>query len=262
MTIRRLIVRVVLPALLLALLGPVAWSAATHHSPPYAWHQAPHAPSGLAPSPAAERRAVVQVYAASAFSWRGIFAVHTWVVTKPAGAAAYTRYDVVGWGGGHIARNRHPADAEWFGARPRLLADLRGPAAAGAIPRIEAAVASYPYADTYRTWPGPNSNTFVAHIGRSVPELGLDMPANAIGKDYRPWRDPVGTPPSGQGAQVSLLGALGLIVSPVEGIEVNVLGLSAGVDLDTPALRLPALGRWPAREPAEEEESPPTSASR
>lgn len=239
-------------ALVAALAGPVAWSAATHERPAYAWHQAPHTPSGLAPSPAAEPRAVVQVYAASAFAWRGIFAVHTWVVTKPAGGDAYTRYDVVGWGGGRIVRNRHAPDAQWYGAPPRLLVDLRGEAAAKAIPRIEAAVADYPYASAYRTWPGPNSNTFVAHIGRSVPDLGLDLPANAIGKDYRPWSDPVGAPPSGAGVQVSLLGALGVIVSPVEGVEVNLLGLSAGLDLDHPALRLPAAGRWPAQEAGRE----------
>lgn len=235
-------------ALLAVLAGPVAWSAATHDRAAYAWHQAPHTPSGLAPAPAEEPRAVVQAYAASAFSWRGIFAVHTWIVTKQAGADAYTRYDVVGWGGGRVVRNRHAPDAQWYGATPRLLVDLRGEAAARAIPRIEAAVASYPHANTYRTWPGPNSNTFVAHIGRSVPDLGLDMPANAIGKDYRPWTEAIGAPPSGTGVQVSLLGALGLIVSPVEGVEINLLGLSAGVDLDQPALRLPAVGRWPVQD--------------
>ncbi|NDA85703.1 MAG: DUF3750 domain-containing protein, partial [Burkholderiaceae bacterium] len=33
------------------------------------------------------------------------------------------------------------------------------------------AVQSYPYADSYTMWPGPNSNTFTAHVGREVPEL-------------------------------------------------------------------------------------------
>lgn len=230
--------------LLLALAGPVAYSAATHEVPTFAWHQAPHTPAGLAPPPDEERRAVIQVYAARAFSWRGIVAVHTWLVTKPAGGDAYTRYDVVGWGGGRVAVNRHAPDAQWFGAAPGLLVDLRGAEAEALIPRIEAAVADYPYARTYRSWPGPNSNTFVAHIGRSVPELGLDLPANAIGKDYRAWNDPVGAPPSGSGVQVSILGALGLIVSPREGLEINVLGLSAGVDMDPLALRLPAVGAW------------------
>ncbi|MFA7429750.1 MAG: DUF3750 domain-containing protein [Rhodospirillaceae bacterium] len=236
--------RAVALTLALALTGPVAFSAATHEIPDFAWHQAPHTPAGLAPAPDIEHRAVIQVYAARAFAWRGIFAVHTWVVTKAAGGEAYTRYDVVGWGGGRVAINRHAPDAQWFGAAPDLLVDLRGEKAEALLPRIEAAVANYPYATTYRTWPGPNSNTFVAHIGRSIPELGLDLPANAIGKDYRPLTDPIGAAPSGSGVQVSLLGALGLIVAPREGVEINVLGLSAGVDLDPLALRLPAVGRW------------------
>jgi hypothetical protein len=243
MSLKR-ITRAAVLTILLALTGPVAYSAVTHDVPDFAWHQAPHTPSGLAPAPEAEPRAVIQIYAARAFSWRGIFAVHTWVVSKPAGGDTYTRYDMVGWGGGRVAVNRHAPDAQWFGAAPDLLVDVRGAEAEALLPRLNAAVEDYPYATTYRTWPGPNSNTFVAHIGRSVPELGLDMPANAIGKDYRPITDPVGLAPSGSGVQVSLFGALGLIVAPREGVEINVLGLSAGVDLDPLALRLPAVGRW------------------
>jgi hypothetical protein len=111
------------------------------------------------------------------------------------------------------------------------------------IDQVEAAVKSYPYEDTYRTWPGPNSNTFVAHIGRSVPELHLDLPSNAIGKDYQPLDAAFGRAPSGTGVQVSLFGLLGVIVAPEEGLEINVLGLSLGADVAEPALRLPGLGR-------------------
>ena len=42
----------------------------------------------------------------------------------------------------------------------------------------------YPYADSYRVWPGPNSNTFTAFVLREVPELRVDLPPTAIGKDY------------------------------------------------------------------------------
>src|SRR3546814_12902964 len=47
-------------------------------------------------------------------------------------------------------------DRHWFGSAPQILAELRGSAAAEAIPQIEAAVAAYPFATQYRTWPGPN----------------------------------------------------------------------------------------------------------
>jgi hypothetical protein len=111
------------------------------------------------------------------------------------------------------------------------------------ITRIEAAIASYPYANAYRAYPGPNSNTFLAHIGREVPELKLDLPANAIGKDYRPIGDPVGRSPSGSGVQFSIYGLLGASVGLEEGLEINVLGLNFGLDLNSPGLRLPFVGR-------------------
>lgn len=213
--------------------APRGWMFAARHS------------SGLAPDPAAlADTAIVQVYAAPTYGWRGYFAVHPWIIFKRAGETAYTRYEVIGFGtGNHVQRDRNVPDGLWFGAVPRLLVDKRGPDAAALIAPIEAAISSYPWPDEYRAWPGPNSNTFLAHIGREVPELGLDLPANAIGKDYRPLPALIGRPPSGSGVQLSLYGMLGLILSPEEGIEFNVLGLSFGVDLNRPALRLPSVGR-------------------
>ena len=41
--------------------------------------------------------AVVQVYGARTWGWRGNFGVHTWVAVKPAKARAYTVYEVIGW---------------------------------------------------------------------------------------------------------------------------------------------------------------------
>jgi hypothetical protein len=76
-----------------------------------------------------------------------------------------------------------------------------------------------------------------------VPSLKLDLPANAIGKDYRPLTNPIGVSPSGSGVQISLLGLLGVSVGFQEGIEFNVLGLNFGIDFNTPALRLPFWGR-------------------
>lgn len=226
------------------LLLPVAVSVATHTPSADPWYAASRAPSGLAPDPAKVREPVVQVYAARAFAWRGAFGVHTWIVVKPRDAAAFTRYDVVGWGGPPVVRKNYLApDAAWFGAPPELLADRRGEGVDALIARVEAAVAAYPHNDRYRTWPGPNSNTFTAHVARSVPELRLDLPPTAIGKDYLPLSSALAFAPSGTGGQVSLLGLLGLTVGTEEGVELNVLGLSLGVDVTRPALRLPGLGR-------------------
>jgi hypothetical protein len=229
---------------------PLAISVATHTPAAATWQTASREPTGLAPDPAKVREPVIQVYAARTFGWRGAFAVHSWIAVKREDAAAYTRYDVVFWGGPpHVRQNFAAPDAEWFSSRPDLLVDRRGEGVEALIDRVEAAVASYPHNDTYRTWPGPNSNTFVAHIGRNVPELRLDLPSNAIGKDYQPLSAAIGRAPSGTGVQASLFGLLGVIVAPEEGLEINVLGLSLGVDVADPALRLPGLGRVGAEEP-------------
>lgn len=223
---------------------PLAISVATHTPAAATWQTASRAPTGLAPDPALVREPVIQVYAARTFGWRGAFGVHSWIVVKRAGADAYARYDVIFWGGPpHVRLNAAAPDALWFGSHPDLLVDRRGEGVEALIDQIEVAVKRYPYHDEYRTWPGPNSNTFIAHIGRSVPDLRLDLPANAIGKDYQPLSSALGRAPSGTGVQASLFGLLGVIVAPEEGLEVNVLGLSLGVDVAEPALRLPGLGR-------------------
>ena len=210
------------------------------------WRTASREPVGLAPDPAVTSDAVVQVYGARTVGWRGVFGVHTWVAVKPEGADAYTVYEVVGWrlrwnGSAVVVSQRH-ADGRWFGAEPELYADKRGPEAAALIPRIEAAARSYPYAGEYRAWPGPNSNTFVAWIARAVPELEADLPPTAIGKDYL-GSSIVDSAPSGSGGQVSLAGLLALTVSGVEGLELNVLGLTFGISPWPLAIKLPLIGR-------------------
>ena len=226
-------------------LGVADASRQTGGSGPTTWYAASRASVGLAPDPVLHADlAVVQVYAARTWGWRGRFAVHPWIIHKRAGQTEYTRHEVIGWRAPDVVRrNSALPDGRWFGAEPVLLVDHRGVKAGAMIDAIEAAIASYPYADHYRSYPGPNSNTFLAHIGREVPQLALDLPAHAIGKDYRPLYAPVGLSATGRGVQVSLLGLLGLSVGLAEGIEFNLLGLHFGVDLDRPALRLPFIGR-------------------
>jgi hypothetical protein len=210
------------------------------------WRTASRAPVGLAPDPSKTPEAVVQVYAARAVRWRGYFGVHSWVAVKPAGARAYTVYEVIGWrlrySDSALAIRERGPDERWFGAEPELLADKRGAGVDKLIERIDAAARTYPYAAEYGVWPGPNSNTFTAWIARAVPELKVDLPPTAIGKDY--LRDRwLATAPSGRGLQVSLYGLLGFTASTIEGMEINILGLNFGFDPFAPALRLPMLGR-------------------
>ena len=203
--------------------------------------------AGMAPDPAKTPEAVVQVYAARALNWRGFFGVHTWIATKPENAAEYHVHHVIGW---RVRRNlpgvvSQPGipDGRWFGNLPELIADVRGPRAAQAIPKILSAVEQYPYVNDYQLWPGPNSNTFTAYVARHAPELQLDLPATAIGKDFPINGSLLERAPSGSGYQLSLYGLLGILVAQEEGFELNLLGLSFGIDLTRPALRLPFVGR-------------------
>jgi uncharacterized protein DUF3750 len=203
--------------------------------------------AGIAPPAETTPEAVVEVYAARALNWRGIFGVHTWIATKPENAKEYTVHQVIGW---RVYRNL-PAvysapgipDGRWFGHEPTLIAELRGEAAARAIPKIIDAVATYPYPNEYTLWPGPNSNTFTAYIGRQVPELNMDLPATAIGKDYPINGSIIDRTPSGTGYQLSMLGVFGVTLAREEGFELNLLGLNFGIDFARPALKLPFIGR-------------------
>ena len=95
------------------------------------WYMARRDPTGLAPDPATTPDGVIQVYAARAVSWRGVFSVHTWIIVKPAGAARYSRYEVLGFGVANgapsVRVDRTGPDNYWFGARPTVILDRRGP---------------------------------------------------------------------------------------------------------------------------------------
>lgn len=240
--------RIQRPVLLIALLLLVPLLAsACSQSLGRDWRSASRDSAGIAPRAADTPEAVIQVYAARAFNWRGVLAVHTWLATKPAGADHYTVHQVVGWrrGGGRSVVVSTPdlPDRRWYDAEPELLLDLRGATAARLIPEVEAAIARYPHAHEYTLWPGPNSNTFVAYVGREVPGLELELPVTAIGKDYLAGGALADRAPSGTGVQLSLFGLGGLLVGLREGIEVNLFGLVFGLDAYPPAVKLPGLGR-------------------
>jgi hypothetical protein len=208
------------------------------------WQTADRSSAGLLPSPAGHPDAVVRVFAARTVRWRGIFAVHSWIVVKERNAPRYTRFDYTAWGE-PIRINGFAADGRWFGSRPETIAAADGEAADRMIPRILAAVESYQprgYGD-YRAWPGPNSNTFVTAVLASVPELRATLPPTAIGKDFPYDGGMFGLTPSRTGVRFTLDGYLGLTFGWVEGIELNFLGAVFGIDLRRPAIKLPGLGR-------------------
>jgi hypothetical protein len=206
--------------------------------------QLPAYGAGLAPDPVTTPEAVVQVYGARTMGVKGIFGVHTWVAVKPTNAMSWTVYEIIGWrlrwsDSALVIRERQP-DAPWFGSVPELYADKRGPGVEELIARIDKAAREYPYANTYTLWPGPNSNTFTAWIARTVPELQADLPSTAVGKDYI-GSTFVSTAPSGSGFQFTLAGLFGIAAGPVDGFELNLLGMNFGVSGS--GVKLPMVGR-------------------
>ena len=224
----------------------VAWRASTG---PSHWRDASHASTGQAPDPATMRSAVIQVYAARTWGARGGAAVHTWITAKRSDADEYERHEVIGWrlrrDESALVRRHGNPDAEWFSSRPTLLADIRGDGVDAVIDRMEAVIDAYPYKDRYERWPGPNSNTFTAFVARRVPELRLDLPPTAIGKDYLGNGELFGKAPSGTGYQFSAWGVFGVLAALEEGIEVNLGGMVAGIDFTSLAIKLPGIGTWP-----------------
>ena len=175
---------------------------------------------------------------------KGAVASHAWIVTKEANALAYNRYDKVGWGK-PVRRNAYAPDAFWYSNTPHVVVSVSGEQAARLIPKIEKAIAAYPYATpgAYRIWPGPNSNTFVAHVLRSVPELGVVLPPDAVGRDYLPDGKLFALDPDGKDVHATLYGLLGVSAGLRSGLELHIMGLVAGVDFQRPAIKIPAIGR-------------------
>lgn len=209
------------------------------------YRTANRASANIAPRPEDVNEAIILIYAARTFNWRGLFAVHTWIATKTKNAKHYVVHQKIGW---LLLRNLPPVlteedlpDRHWFNQKPVLILDIRGEKAEKLISKIHKEVKNYPFTNKYSYWPGPNSNTFIAFIGRKVPELRLLLPSIAMGKDYL-MRGFFVRAISGTGFQISFYGMLGLTLALKEGIEINILGLVYGISLFPLAIKLPGFG--------------------
>ncbi len=191
--------------------------------------------------------AAIQIYAARTWGLKKFLAVHTWLALKHPGDNEFTRYEIFAWAKYHnkevLIAHRGDHDASWYGNQPILLIDIRGQQAQELIGQVEQAINDYPFRNDYTAWPGPNSNTFTAFIGRQVPELKLDLPSTAIGKDYREINELISRSASGSGVQFSLWGLLGVSAGIEEGLEFNFLGLNFELDFFDLAIELPGIGR-------------------
>ena len=208
------------------------------------WRTADRSSAGLLPEPSKHPEAIIRVFAARTVRWRGIFAVHSWIVVKERGAPHYTRYDYTAWGE-PIRVDGFAPDGRWFGAVPETVVSVDGEISERLIPKIRSVIEKYKFSSygDYRPWPGPNSNTFVQAALDAVPELKAVLPPTAIGKDY-PYRGEwVGVHSVRHRRVCDVRGYVGLTIGWVEGFELNFFGGVLGFDLRRPALKFPGLGR-------------------
>lgn len=223
-------------------LATLLWGLGEH---PRSWRDARWSSAEILPPPSANDPAAIYIFSARTGGLKGALSEHAWIVVKQPRVARYERFDKVGWGA-PIRRNAYPPDGLWYSNRPRIVASLAGEAAERAIPAVLAAIADYPYAvhGGYRIFPGPNSNSFVAHVLQSVPQLGASLPSVSVGRDYPvaghlAWMDP-----DGREGHVSLFGYAGATLGVRSGFELNILGLVAGVDPLRLAIKIPAFGTF------------------
>ena len=152
------------------------------------WRTASRASAGIAPDPLTTPEAVLLVYGAPTWGWRGWFAIHTWIAAKRSGENYYTVYEVIGWrqyrGLPVVRIEKDLPDRYWFGEKPRLLREHRGEGVDQLIETVDRAARAYPWPNSYEAFPGPNSNTFTAWVARQVPALDLKLPFSAIGSGY------------------------------------------------------------------------------
>ena len=241
--------RYVYVLLFLTLIGPLYVLLSGQAKLGVDWRHANRTAAHIAPQPEQFKPALVQVYAARTYGWRGLLAAHTWIAVKPENATTYTVYQIIGWnifyGRDVLSITQDAPDRYWFGNKPWVVKELRGDEAARVIPLIQQAVTEYPYQRNYNFWPGPNSNTFPAFIGRKVPELNLQLPSIAIGKDYLDWSHNkfIARTQSNTGYQFSIFGLAGLNISKTEGLEISILGLVYGINPMQLSITLPGIGK-------------------
>jgi len=241
-SLRRLFLFVLVLFILPALASQASWQLKGNHA--RSWNTADWTSAGIFPSVVNEPEAVIYVMAAKTGRWKGGFAVHTWIVTKNENDDQYNRYEVVGWGR-PLRQNAYAPDARWYSNEPQIVKVIRGGQAQKLIPKIEQAIEKYPHSQRgdYTLWPGPNSNSFVAHVLNEVPEIGITTPANAVGRDFLSGERFINIDPDWMNIQVTYKGYLGFALGKRSGFELHFIGLTAGFDVLNPAIKLPGFGR-------------------
>jgi len=116
----------------------------------------------------------------------GLVAWHYWfVVSDDTGRHRWEVWQTKNAGGsciGHVHCNLKQPEDGVGGGPSRLAAQWHGEPAL-AIKSVLENPGSYPWCESYRMWPGPNSNTFVAWVLRQA-QIEQALDPRGIGKNY------------------------------------------------------------------------------
>lgn len=179
--------------------------------------------------------------------WYSTFAEHGWFDVR--GKDGWTRVEVISQNSGvRIQRIPTPeahSDERFGGRQVHVLGLYKGESARVMGDALLARAPDFPYADYYSPWPGPNSNTFVDWLSKEVSGLAVVPYPTALGKDYprNGWID-AGITSTRTGLELELM-VLGVQAGLIEGVELHVLGLTLGVGIWPPQLKLPFLPGLP-----------------
>ena len=173
--------------------------------------------------------------------WYSQFAQHSWIDFHEAGQANWTRVeanlDPDVW---EIPAAEAHRPTRW-GRDVSLLLVLEGAEAAACVPAIREEAARAAEGFEYRAFPGPNSNTYTTRILQAVPGLATELDHNSVGKDYTPFVS-AGWTAAGDGLHLDTV-LVGASLGYLSGVELHVAGLTLGLSLWPPALKLPVLPR-------------------
>jgi len=163
---------------------------------------------------------------------------HSWVVANVRGPSGTFRYRRFEWlGDANATDSDNPLD--YFGngevAIHGVVLDDDPVAMTAMVACLERETKSYRDANC-GCWPGPNSNTFVDGLIRTC-GLGIELPATAVGKDYR---GPIGVSVTEGRTGVQLETWLGgAKVGLKEGVGADLAGLSLGIHFWPPGIEVP-----------------------
>ncbi|TNF69768.1 MAG: DUF3750 domain-containing protein [Gammaproteobacteria bacterium] len=222
--------------LILFLLGPLYLLLSGKVKIGLDWRTASHAPCHFLKKYPTENEAVIVLFSAKSFNWRGAFSTHCWLATKLALDNDYTIYQVIGW---NQYKNKPIVDIStgnpdklWYNALPKIEAITIGNHNKSLIEKLKNIVNDYPYANTYHAWPGPNSNTFINYLIKELPQLNFTTPYNALGRDYYLKL---------KLNHLSILGLIGYRIS-FKSFYLTLLGLTLGISFKPLGFIIPGIG--------------------